>query len=103
MTIPDFNSYGLLPSGIHKATLDEIRERFCSFGDIQTRNNLFKSEYNNKDWSELVSDKSASFRFKGLQILSAFIDSFGEENLLDFAQDVKDNMNLRKGIIRVVL
>lgn len=144
MALPEFTPNGLLTEGIHKANLDEIRERFCSYGDIERRELLFKSlysyiqeirkhkvdfyicidgsyvtqkespgdldvlilydfEYDNKEWRELISDKTAPLKFKGLQILSGFIDSYGEENLLDFAQDVKDNLNLRKGIVRVIL
>ena len=143
MAIPDFTSDGVLPEGIHNATLDEIRERFCSFGDIEKRMNLYKSlceyisevkkhnveyyicidgsyvtdkespgdldvlilydfEYYNKDWQELISDTTASIRFRGLQILPAFLESYGEDNLLEFAQRVKGKI-LRKGIVKVIL
>ena len=143
MAISNFTSDGVLPEGIHNATLDEIRERFCSFGDIEKRMNLFKSlceyakevkkhnvnfyicidgsyvtakecpgdldvlilydfEYYNKDWQDLISDNTASIRFKGLQILSAFLESYGEDELLEFAQRVKGRI-LRKGIVKVIL
>lgn len=144
MTLPKFTSHGILPKGIHESSLEEIRERFCSYGDVERREELFKSlcsyietvrkhnvefyicidgsyvtqkespgdldvlilydfEYYNKEWGELISDKTASLKYKGLQILSEFIDSYGEDDLLDFAQDVKDNPSLRKGIVRVIL
>lgn len=144
MAIPKFNSKGFLPKGIHDATLSEIKEQFCSFGDIEKRTKLLKSlsryieavkehnvifyicidgsyvtekecpgdldvlivydiEYYNKKWSELISDKTAPFIFKGLQILPAVLESFGEDELLDFAQCVKDKPNLRKGIVKVIL
>ncbi len=35
--IPEFNATGLLPEGIHSATLDEVRERF---GDNERRRQL---------------------------------------------------------------
>lgn len=41
MSIPDFNSYGILPEGIYKATLDEIEEKFCNIGNIVVRKKLF--------------------------------------------------------------
>ena len=41
MSIPDFNSYGLLPEGIYTATIDEIEEKFCNIGDTKKRKNLF--------------------------------------------------------------
>lgn len=144
MCLPEFTPDGILPRGIHKANLDQIRERFCSYGDIERRESLFKSllnyiqdvqkhkvqfyicidgsyvtkkdspgdldvlilydfEYYNKNWGELISDKTAPLKYKGLQILSEFIDSYGEDDLLDFAQDVKDTPNLRKGIVKVIL
>ncbi|MBS4959104.1 MULTISPECIES: DUF6932 family protein [Clostridium] len=144
MGFPEFTPNGILPEGIHKANLEEIRERFCSYGDVERRELLFKSlysyiqdvskhkvnfyvcidgsyvtqkdspgdldvlilydfEYYNKEWGELISDKTAPLKYKGLQILSEFIDSYGEDDLLDFAQDVKDNPNLRKGIVKVIL
>ena len=144
MALPLFTADGVLPEGIHEATLDEIQKKCCSYGDIERRNSLFNTlqkyindvkkhdvkfyicidgsyvtqkgspgdldvliiydfEYNNKEWLELISDKTAPLKYNGLQILSAFIDSYGEDNLLDFAQDVKDNTNLRKGIVRVIL
>ena len=43
MAIPPFNSDGLLPPGIHDATLDEIRDRFGSFHGSDRRPNLFNS------------------------------------------------------------
>lgn len=144
MALPEFTPDGILPEGIHKATLEEIRERFCFYGDCERRQELFDSlckyinaikehnvefyvcidgsyvtmkhspgdldvlilydfEYNNKEWQELISDLTAPLMFKGLQILPGFLESYSEENLLDFAQDVKDNPNLRKGIVRVIL
>nr|DAW30989.1 MAG TPA: hypothetical protein [Caudoviricetes sp.] len=144
MAIPNFNSNGILPEGIYEATLEEIKDFFCSYGDKERRKNLLNSlckyiedvkkhdvefyicidgsyvtkkeypgdldvlivydfEYNNKEWKELVCDEVAKFKYKGLQILPAFLDSYGEEELIDFAQDVKDNYLLRKGIIKVIL
>lgn len=41
MAIPALNSNGLLPPGIHAATLDEIRHRFGSFQSSDQRPRLF--------------------------------------------------------------
>lgn len=41
MGIPDFTSEGLLPISIHNATLADIKEKFCSFGDADKRNKLY--------------------------------------------------------------
>lgn len=30
MPIPNFNEYGILPEGLHKCTLDEARNKFCT-------------------------------------------------------------------------
>lgn len=144
MSLPNFTEDGVLPIGIHSATLEEIEKYFCSYGDIEKRKMLFNSfckyvnqvkmhnvkfyicidgsyvtskecpgdldvlilydfEYYNNEWGELISDKVAPLMFKGLQILSGFMESFGEESLLDFAQQIKNNPTLRKGIVKVIL
>lgn len=43
MDIPNFNEHGVLPEGIYEANMDEIREYFCCFGNINVRNNLFQA------------------------------------------------------------
>ncbi len=41
MPIPPFNANGLLPVGIHDATLDELRQRFGVFHESDQRPKLF--------------------------------------------------------------
>ncbi len=144
MSIPDFNENGVLPEGIYKATIKEIKEVFCSFGDTTKRNKLFNSflryltevkkhnidyeiyidgsfvtdkespgdidillffdfEYQNEKWLDLISDMKVRIKFQGIQVLSAFTHSFSRDNTLDFAHDVKDKPNIRKGLIEVIL
>ena len=43
MAIPNFNSNGILPEGIYEATLEEIKDFFCSYGDKERRKNLLNS------------------------------------------------------------
>lgn len=43
MAIPNFDTNGVLPYGIYSAKLDDIRERFCSYGNIELREKLFKT------------------------------------------------------------
>lgn len=42
MAIPGFNKHGCLPAGVHRCTLDEVRERFGSFVLTDRRVQLFK-------------------------------------------------------------
>jgi hypothetical protein len=41
MPIPDLNENGLLPEGIHEASLEEVRERFGRFQRTDRRPSLF--------------------------------------------------------------
>ena len=41
MPIPDLNEDGLLPEGIHEASLEEVRERFGRFQRTDRRPELF--------------------------------------------------------------
>lgn len=41
MSIPEFNTYGLLPEGIHKATIEEIEDKFCNIPDKKRRKDLW--------------------------------------------------------------
>lgn len=41
MPIPPLNSDGLLPAGIHEATLSEVRERFGAFRESERRVQLY--------------------------------------------------------------
>jgi hypothetical protein len=41
MSIPDLNENGLLPNGIHDASLEELRERFGRFQRTDRRPSLF--------------------------------------------------------------
>ena len=41
--LPDFNDDGLLPAGIHLATIEEFEERFVFFGRTDRRFRLFES------------------------------------------------------------
>lgn len=147
MSIPDFNSYGVLPIGIHEATLDEIEEKLCNIGNITIRKNLFNEfrkytdeikkhnvkynlyvdgsfvtnknepgdidvilaydfEYYNKEWSDLIEDRTVKIKFNGLQILSAFLDSCTEDETIDFAMGkfhYYGDKPIEKGIIKVII
>ncbi|KGO12754.1 hypothetical protein NZ45_15950 [Clostridium botulinum] len=41
MAIPDFTIEGILPMGIYDASLNNIKEKFCSIGDVSKRNKLY--------------------------------------------------------------
>jgi len=43
MPIPDLNEDGLLPEGIHEASLEEVRERFGRFQRTDRRPDLFSN------------------------------------------------------------
>ena len=144
MPIPNFNSKGLLPEGIHEATLNEVEERFCTFSNQDRRSSLFKVfkqylaniskhnvkyeiyidgsfvttkeypgdidivllmdyEYKNSEWNTLINEDYIKIKFEGLQVLPGFLDSFNAEYTLDFVQEVDDNPNIKKGIVRLIL
>jgi hypothetical protein len=42
LPIPDLKEYGLLPPGIHKCTIDEIKQKFC-YNSSTTRVPLWKN------------------------------------------------------------
>ena len=58
MPIPALNSNGLLPVGIHVATIEEIRQRFGSFDGSDRRIQLFTR------LEQLVIDLRKSGRFE---------------------------------------
>lgn len=41
MEIPDFTDEGVLPVGTYKTSLEEIKNKFCSFGDVNKREKLY--------------------------------------------------------------
>lgn len=43
MAIPNFDNNGVLPYGIYAASIDDIGEYFCSYGNIKIRETLFES------------------------------------------------------------
>ncbi len=62
MPIPALNANGLLPVGIHDATLEEVRERFGAFQESDHRTKLFVK------LTELVRVMSTSALFDELLI-----------------------------------
>ena len=67
MPIPPLNSNGLLPSGIHDTTLDEIRQRFGSFQGSDRRIQLFNQLH------QLVGELSRSGRFATVIVDGSFV------------------------------
>ena len=67
MPIPALNSDGLLPVGIHEATLDEIRHRFGSFQSSDRRVQLFSQ------LKQLVTQLSKSGRFAAVVVDGSFV------------------------------
>jgi len=67
MAIPALNSNGLLPPGIHGATLEEIRLRFGSFQASDRRVQLFKR------LEQLVVELRRSGRFAALVVDGSFV------------------------------
>jgi len=144
MSIPQFDSNGVLPLGIYETKIDEIKEYFCSFGNKELRQNLFNTfekylnelkkhnteyeiyvdgsfvtnkhepgdidillffnvEYNNKEWLTLINEDYINIKYKGVQVLTAFLNSDSKDLTLDFAHDCENISGVRKGLVRVIL
>jgi hypothetical protein len=67
MPIPQLNANGLLPVGIHDATLDEIRQRFGSFQGSDRRMRLFAN------FEQLVMQLRKSSRFSAIIVDGSFV------------------------------
>lgn len=64
---------------------------------------FFNVEYNNKEWLTLINDDYIKAKYKGVQVLAAFLDSDSKTITLDFAHDCEHIPGIRKGLVRVIL
>lgn len=67
MPIPPLNSTGLLPPGVHSATLEEVRQHFASFQGSDRRIQLFRR------LGGLVTELRRSGKFSAIVIDGSFV------------------------------
>ena len=77
MPIPPLNGNGLLPSGVHEASLDEIRDRFGVFQISDQRPRLFVR------LTELVTAMRRSEFFEALLVDGSFVTAKPVPNDMD--------------------
>jgi len=77
MSIPDFNTEGLLPEEIHDSSLQEVMERFGQFQRSDRRCRLYER------LQLLVQDASAAGSIDSIVIDGSFVTSKDEPNDID--------------------
>src|SRR5438105_4983151 len=77
MPIPPLDEHGLLPTGIHDCTLDELRVRFGSFQDSDRRPQLFQK------LQTLVAEARTAGFLRGLLIDGSFVTAKSNPNDID--------------------
>ena len=92
MTVPPLNANGLLPIGIHPATLDEIRERFGTFQDSDRRPKLFARLV------ELVQAARRNGLFEELLINGSFATAKASPNDIDILAVVKPGHDFERDL-----
>jgi hypothetical protein len=92
MPIPELNSDGLLPSGIHDCTIEEVRQRFGRFQWSDRRPNLFKQlqEY----FDELQGTDIA----ESLIINGSFVTEKSDPNDIDLILVLRDEFSMSSPI-----
>lgn len=74
MSIPAFNDHGLLPDGIHDATIEEIKSRFGTFQ---------KSDRRPKLWNRLIEYLSQARNYTYIEVIlldGSFVTEAAEPN-----------------------
>ena len=77
MSIPAFNDHGLLPEGIHDATIEEIRMRFGTFQGSDRRPKL---------WNRLLEYINEARRYSAIEAMiidGSFVTQAAEPNDID--------------------
>ena len=77
MPIPLFNANGMLPTGVHDATLEEIRKSFGSFQRSDQRPRLFNR------LEELLAAMKRSGLFEALLVDGSFVTAKSAPNDID--------------------
>ena len=77
MPIPPLNEHGLLPAGIHDASLDEVQQRFGVFQGGEQRPRLFAR------LAELAAAMQRSGLFQALLIDGSFVTATPHPNDID--------------------
>jgi hypothetical protein len=75
--IPDFTAAGFLPDGIHRASLDEFRERFAQFQRSDRRIRIFEQ------LQRLVADAKASSIVRRIIVAGSYVTAKAEPNDFD--------------------
>ena len=92
MAIPQLNSNGLLPVGIHDTTLDEIRERFGVFQENDRRPKLFAKLV------EMVAAMRASGLFEELLFDGSFVTAKSAPNDIDLVAVLKPGHDFERDL-----
>ena|ERR1041385_6014042 len=77
MPLPPLNAHGFLPTGIHDATLDEVRERFGTFQKSDRRTTLFGR------LEELITALRRSERFLAILLDGSFVTAKSQPEDID--------------------
>jgi hypothetical protein len=75
--IPDLTTDGLLPPGIHQASLDELKERFAVFSRSDRRLRLFEN------FGRLLGDAQKSGVVRRVIVAGSFVTDTPEPNDFD--------------------
>lgn len=92
MPLPPLNAKGLLPVGIHDATLEEVRERFGTFQESDRRPKLFAKLV------DLVQAMRTSTLFEELLIDGSFVTAKPAPNDIDVLAVLKPNHNFERDL-----
>lgn len=92
MPIPLLNANGLLPAGVHEASLDEIRDRFGIFQTSDQRPNLFLR------LGELVAAMQRSGLFEALLIDGCFVTAKPVPNDIDLIAVLRPGHNFERDL-----
>lgn len=88
--IPEFNEDGLLPPGIHRATLEEFKERFVIFNRSDRRLRVFEG------LNQLIQEAARSNIVQQILIGGSFVTAKAEPNEFDCLVVVKSGLERTK-------
>ena len=92
MPIPPLNTEGLLPAGIHEATLDELRQRFGAFHESDQRPKLIAR------LMDLARAMQASGLFDELLIDGSFVTTKPAPNDIDILAVLKPGHDFERDL-----